>query len=88
MFRSNFPMADVQAFLVVYQDSMNKYDYLKNYATKERKKPSIINQIEYSIVSFLKKYGLGYRVGAGEGKENSQAALQDSIKTFIFLLDN
>ena len=44
---------------------MNKDDYLKNYATEEKKKPSIIYQIEAAIVSVLNKYGLEYRVGAG-----------------------
>ena len=89
MFRSNFPLADVQNFLAGYQNSMNKEDYLKNYATEERKKPSIIDKIEAGIVSVLNGYGLGYRGGAGGGgKKKEQAALQESIKTIIFLMEN
>ena len=34
MFRYNFPMAEVQTFLAGYQDTMNKDDYLKNYAAE------------------------------------------------------
>ena len=86
-FRSNFPMVDVQDFLAGYKNSMKNDDYLKNYATEERKKPSIIDHIEYSIVSVLNKDGFRYRGGAGGGG-GSQAALRESIKTFIFLLEN
>ena len=39
-------------------------------------------------MSVLSEDGLGYRGGAGGGKEKSQAALRDSNKTFILLLDN
>ena len=53
MFRSNFLVSDVQDFLALYQNAMNKDDYLRNYSTKERKEPSIIYQIEASIVSAL-----------------------------------
>ena len=65
IFRSNFPLSDVPDFLAGYQNAMNKDDYLKNYATEDKKKPSIIDQIEAAIVSVLIKYGLGYRVGDG-----------------------
>ena len=88
IFRSNFPLSDVSDFLAGYQNTMNKDDYLKNYATEEKKKPYIIYQIEAAIVSVLNKYGLGYHVGAGGEKEMAQSALRESIKTFIFLLEN
>ena len=39
-------------------------------------------------MSVLNKDGLRYRVGAGVEKKNAQAALRESIKTFIFLLEN
>ena len=88
-FRSNFPMVDVQDFLAGYKNSMKNDDYLKNYATEERKKPSIIDKIEAGIVSVLNGDGLGYRGGAGGGgKKKEQAALQESIKTIIFLMEN
>ena len=58
-FRSNFPMVDVQDFLAGYKNSMKNDDYLKNYATEERKKPSIIDQIEAAIVSVFNEDGLG-----------------------------
>ena len=61
MFQYKFPLADVQDFLAVYQNAMNKDDYLKNYATEERKTPSIIDKIEDTIVSILNKDWLGYR---------------------------
>ena len=61
---------------------------MKNYTTEERRKPSIIDQIEATIVSDLNKDGLGYRSGAGGGRENTQSALQESIKTFIFFMEN
>ena len=67
MFRSNFPLANVQYFLAGYQNSMNKEDYLKNYATEERKKPYIIDQIEATIVSVLNEDGLGYYGVSGGG---------------------
>ena len=76
----------MQDFLAGYQNAMNKDDYLKNYATEEMKNPYIIDQA--AIVSVLRKYGLGYRVGAGGGKEMAKKALRESIKTFIFLLEN
>ena len=88
IFRSNFPLSDVQEFLSGYQNAMNKDDYLKNFTNEEMKKPSIIDQIEAAIVSVLNKYGLGYRVSAGGKKEMAQSALRESIKTFIFLLEN
>ena len=34
IFRSNFTLANVQEFLAGYQNSMNKDDYLKNYAAE------------------------------------------------------
>ena len=37
MLRSNFLLAGIQDILVGYQNSVNKDDYLKKYATKERK---------------------------------------------------
>ena len=67
MFRSNFPLADVQNFRVVYQNATNKDSYLKNYATEERKKPYIIDQIEAAIVSVLNEDGLGYYGVSGGG---------------------
>ena len=88
MFWSKFPLADVQDFLAEYKNTTNKDDYLKNYATEERKKPSIINHIEASILSVLNEDGLGYCGGAGEEKEMAHIALQESIKKIIFLLDN
>ena len=39
-------------------------------------------------MSVLNKDGLRYRVGAGVEKKNAQAALRESIKTFIFLMKN
>ena len=84
MFKYNFPLADVQDFLAGYQNSMSKDNWLKNYATEESNNPSIIDKIKASVVSVLKKYGLGYRVGAGGGREKSQAALQESIKYLSF----
>ena len=88
MFWSNFMLDDVQDFLSGYQNSMNKYNYLLNYETWERKKPYIIDHIEANIVLVLHKDGLRYRVGAWAEKENLQEALLESIKTFIFLLYN
>ena len=67
---------------------MNKDNYLKNYATEGRNKPSIIDQIEAYSVSVLNKYGLGYRGGAGGEKKRAQSALRESIITFILLLKN
>ena len=71
IFQSNFMLADVQDFLSVYQNSMNKDDYLKKYATEERKNSSVIDQIEAAIVSVLNEDGLGYRGGAGGGNEKA-----------------
>ena len=68
MFWYNLTLVDVQDFLEGYQNATNKGDSLKNYATEENKKPSIIDQIEASIVSVLSKDGIGYRGGAGVGK--------------------
>ena len=68
MFQSNFPLANVQDFLEGYQNSMNKDDYLKKYATEYRKKPPIINHTEAAVVSVLNKDGLEYCGGAGGGK--------------------
>ena len=64
---SNFPLANVQDFLARYQNTMNKDNYLKNNATKERKNPSIIDYIESAIVSVCNQDGLGYCGGAGGG---------------------
>ena len=76
MVRSNFPLANVQDFLEGYQNSMNKDDYLKKYATEYRKKPPIIDHTEAAVVSVLNRYRLGYRGEAGGGgKEKAQAAL-------------
>ena len=61
---------------------------MKNYETEERKKTYIIDQIEAAIVSVLNEDGLGYYGVSGGGKEKAQSALQESIKTLIFLLDN
>ena len=46
---------------------MNKDEYLKNHATEERKKPSITDHIEATVVSVLNNDGLGYRGGTGGG---------------------
>ena len=62
---------------------------MKNYAAEERNKTSIIDHIEADIVSVLNEDGLGKLGGAGGvGEVKAQAALQDSIKTFIFFLEN
>ena len=45
IFRSIFPLANVQDFLAGYQNDMNKDGYLKKHATKEINNPSIIDQI-------------------------------------------
>ena len=58
---------------------MNKDNYLKDYATDERKNSSIIDQIEDSVVSVLKEGVLGYHGGAEGGKEKAQVALRNSI---------
>ena len=79
MFRSNFPLADVHELLSGYQNAMNKDNYLKNYATRERNKPSIIDHIEAAIVSVLNKDGLRYRGSAEVKKEKEQASPQESI---------
>ena len=88
IFLSNFLLINVQDFLEKYKNAMNKDDYMENYATKERKKPSVIDKIEADIVSVLNKDILGCRGSAGGEKEKAQAALRESIKTFIFLLYN
>ena len=61
---------------------------MKNHETEEKKKLSIIDQIEDAIVLVLNEDEIGYCGGAEGGKEKAQAALRESIKTFIFLLDN
>ena len=65
IFRSDFLLSDLQDFWEGYKNAMNKEDYLKNYATEERKKPSIIYQIEAAIVSVLNWDALRYGGGAG-----------------------
>ena len=45
-----FPLNDIQDFLAVYQNGINKDDYFKNYATEERNNPSIIYQVEAATV--------------------------------------
>ena len=66
IFRSNFPLSDVQDFLAGYQNAMNKDDYLKNYATEDMNKPYIIYQIEAAIFPVLNKDGIRYPGGYGE----------------------
>ena len=75
IFQSKFPLANVQDFLAGYQNAMNKDNYLKNYATEERKKSSIIDQIEATIVSVLFEDGLIYCGGAGEREKEKQEKL-------------
>ena len=40
---------------------------MKNYATEDKKKPYIIDQIEAAIVSVLNEDGLGYYGVSGGG---------------------
>ena len=71
IFRSNFPLADVQDFLVGYKNSMSKDRYLKNYANEDSNKTSIIDQIEAAIVSVLNEVGIRYRGGTWGRKEKA-----------------
>ena len=59
----------MQDFLAGYKNAMNKDDYLKKYATEERKKPYIIDNIEAETVSVLNEDGLRYRGSSWGGRE-------------------
>ena len=80
IFRSDFLLSDLQDFREGYKNAMNKEDYLKNYATEERKKPSIIYQIEAAIVSVLNWDALRYGGGAGGGRKRHKHHSERELK--------
>ena len=78
-------LGEVQDFQVRYQNTANTDNFLNNYATGKRKKPSVIDQLESAVVSVLTEEDLGYRGGAVAEKGHAQAALRDNVKTFPFV---
>ena len=58
MFQSTVLLGGVQVFQVRYQNTANKANFLNNYATDERKKLYIIDQVETAAVSVLTGGGL------------------------------
>ena len=80
MFRSNFPLADVQGFLAGYENSMNKDDYLKKMQLRRVRSHLELITLRMQLCQFWTMMDSDTMAALGGERKSHKQKLERSLK--------